>query len=369
MLHDPLDPSELKKEELALFKKYLRGVFILILDGNFASRETLTQTLVSLGAEPKYIRTAMNVEEAKREIQNFHPKLILSEYSFEDGLGVSALASEAPEVRAAADYLFFLITSQTTQAAVAKAVEADVDQFLFKPYSQKKLQEMLVRTTLAKLYPEEYWRAIRAGKEALFVNAFEEAEKQFTLALKQSVDPALAHFYLGQTKLMRNQISAAKQEFALGLESNEIHYKCLMGMYETLMSENLQQEAYTVLRQVVSKFPENPERLTKALGLAVQTGHYRDIGRFYGVYEFISERPKPLVRHMSSALSVCGRYHLMKNEKERAMRSFERAVLTSSAEPKYLRYIVENLKRYGHEEEAAQFIQRYPHLKRPASAA
>jgi tetratricopeptide (TPR) repeat protein len=277
----------------------------------------------------------------------------------EDGLGVGVTALETESVKHSGDHLSFLITENNSHAAIAKAVEADFDDFVFKPYNRVALQKVLVHTTLEKLNPEKYRERIQAGKDCLFLNLLQDAEKEFESAKGLTKNNSLAHFYSAQVKQLKRELEKAKDDYLTGASSNPVHYRCLMGAFETLFEEGQMHEAYEVLKRIIYQFPENAERLANGFSLAVKTGNFEAIPDFYDILEEAEERTEDLVTHASSALAVNGHYFLKKEQKQDALLSFEKIMKVSPESQKFMGYVVQNLKKYGYEEEAKNFQERW----------
>src|SRR5690606_9220694 len=92
------------------------------------------------------------------------------------------------------DLCLILVTSNITQAAVAKAAEEDVDSFIIKPYTIQGIKENLVATIINKIAPSPYVIKVEEGKELLKNKNYTDAIDVLKEALKLHPKPSLALF-------------------------------------------------------------------------------------------------------------------------------------------------------------------------------
>jgi len=333
--------SENEPSAASPFEQYMSDVKILIVDGSFTYRVALKQTLLSFGAVAENILMAKNLKEARVLSEKAHPEIIFSDFLLEDGIGTN-LIKEGKE-----KCIFILVSSTATQAAVANAAEVEVDQFIFKPYSQLHLKDVLEGCVQRKTTPSESSQFIEDGKELLSIGEFEKAGVLFEQAKKDPKTFAQACSYLAEISKVKNELDDAFKTFRDGLTSTEVHFRCLMGLFSTLLAGNRKEEAYGVLKDILIHFPECPDRLSKALELAVHTKNFVDIEEMHLVFQLMYEKPEKLIIHMSSALLVNGHYHLRHKNPQAALESFVRGISIGHGHEKFTKYVQEKLTQYG----------------------
>lgn len=336
---------------------FLKKAPILIVDRNFASRVAIRELLVEMGAVENQLVFCKSLSEAFAAVKKREPQLIISDYLLDDGLGTALLEKHGPR------FIFFLLSSDTSYATVAKAAEEEVDNFMFKPYAQADFKKLLSETIEKRLSPCSKVDLIRAGKDAMASGELDQAIETFEKLKELQNAFAVGCSYLGAVKVFKSEPDLARIDYSNGLEKNDIHFRCMSGLYETLMAKQSTEEAYEILKKIVFSYPEHPGRLSQALTLAVKTKNFVDVETFYAVFESMHEKTDSLVNHMGSALSVNGRFHLMKKNVFRAMTSFERSLQLSSGQQKFMAYIVSHLTQTGFGREATELKKKYEAIK------
>ena len=324
------------------FEQYMSDAKILIVDGSFTYRVALKQTLISFGALAENISMAKTLKDARVLAEKVGPAIIFSDFLLEDGIGTNLL-KERKDDKA----IFILVSSVATQAAVANAAEVEVDQFIFKPYSQLHLKDVLEGCVRRKTAPSESSQYIEDGKELLSIGEFEKAAVLFEQAKKDPRMFAQACSYLAEISKVKNELDDAFKTFRDGLTSTEVHFRCLMGLFNTLLQSDRKEEAYAVLKDILIHFPECPDRLNQALELAVHTKNFVDIEEMHLVFQLMYEKPENLIIHMSSALLVNGHYHLRHKNPPAALESFVRGISIGKGHEKFTHYVQEKLTKFG----------------------
>jgi CheY-like chemotaxis protein len=343
-----------------LFAQYLKDAKIFVVDSSSASRTRIAKILVDLGATANLITLIGDYDQAMLEIPLHKPKVILSDYYIGTRSGLDLIQAQRaahPDMR---DCLFVLVTADTSQSAVANAVEEDVDTYILKPYTLKSFQEILIRGAVSKLFPSEYHRTIEKGKELLFKNEIEPAVALFEKAITLDPKPTLACFYHGQANYLRQAVQEANTSYNKGLTYNRIHYKCLLGLLDLFMSESKHHEAYAVMKRIFKHFPMNSARLVSTIRLAVVTNSYVDIENYYKPFLGFDTRSDEVVKNMCAALVVAGRFHLGAGNPEKAFDLFDKAATSSAGRTFFLRKITEALCEAGHPEKAREIVSRFP---------
>lgn len=333
------------------FESYMNEAKILLVDGSFTYRVALKQTLISFGALNENIVLSKNLKEARKHMESTVFKMIFSDFLLEDGIGTKLIKEKK-------ECIFILVSSITTQAAVANAAEVEVDQFIFKPYSQEHLKTILQEVVHQKNEMTESNQYIEDGKELLSIGEFEKAAVLFEHAKNDPKSFARACSYLAEIKKFKNDLDGAFAAFREGLSSSEIHFRCLIGLFNMLLEGERNDDAYEVLKDILLHFPECPDRLSKALDLAVRTHNFVDIEELYEVFQLMYEKPENLLRHMTSALLVNGHYHLRNKNADAAAESFVRGISVGRGHDRFIHYVREKLSQFGMEEQVETILKR-----------
>ena len=242
---------------------------------------------------------------------------------------------------------------------MAKAAEEDVDSFIIKPYTIQIIHESLINAVNAKIYPSAYVMKIEEAKIAMNDARFDEATIILKDAMTMHSRPALALFYMGQVEYMRRALNEAEGNYSKGLSYNNIHFKCLIGLYELFMQENKYQEAYQVVKKVAKFFPANPDRLTQIVRLAIQTEHYDDMLFYYDIFTTLDERSKVLVNYIGAGLYIAGKHQLINGNVPEALKCFDCVAVSCSEFTKFLRAMITVLVENNLAAEAETFLTRF----------
>lgn len=119
-----------------LLREFLANNDVLLVDTNGSSLKRLTKTLIDLGGIVTRIHQANNINDAKEIFKNKIPQLVLSDYSLRGGSGFDFFRFIREEYPDEKKLTLILVTANTSQSAVARAAEEDVDSFVIKPYIQ-----------------------------------------------------------------------------------------------------------------------------------------------------------------------------------------------------------------------------------------
>jgi Tfp pilus assembly protein PilF len=343
---EALDPKDVIQE---------RKLLIAEKDPVFAAY--LLRLSVDIGFETKSVFIARDGQEALRILKHEGIRSVL----FSDSLPFQVLeAIQKAFTRFDSESVFtFLLTEDSSQAGVGRAVEADVDGFCLRPFSAEGFKTEFLESFREKLLPSEFRKVLNLGKARLFAGDLEQAERLFEKAKSLDAAPASAHFYAGQVKLMRSLLEDSREEFRQGIQSNQVHFRCLKAMFDLLQSQGRTDEAYEVLRRIVGVFPSNVERLKLAIRMAVMTGNFFDIPTWFDVFEGQGERSEEMKKIVCSALSVLGRYLLMAARPSEAVEVFEKALTVGYDREAFLTYAVESLQKYGFSEEASALLEKH----------
>jgi CheY-like chemotaxis protein len=350
------------EKQTRLFRTFFQKRKIMIVDPESFSRAALAQVLIDLGASMHQIQLVSNYAEAHSMLMGgSRPDILLSDFDLDNGCcGLDLLATIRRKKVDTSQSLFILVTGNTSQAAVARAAEEDVDGYLLKPYTADGIRLALMKYATEKIYPSDYQLKIREGKRKLEEEELDEAMSLFEEAMSLDQRPSLACFYQGFTEEARKTLARAEKDYDQGLSFNHIHYKCMLGLFDLYTRENRHKDAYAIAQRLARYFPASPERLATVLKLAVLNEAFEDIERYYRLFCNLNQRNEMLVRYVCAALIVCGKYFLQQQKLQRAIELFERAKATGARNPKFLREIALALLAVGQAEQAWIFIEAYP---------
>ena len=343
------------------FAEFIQGRKILIADPSSVTRSSLCNILQDLGTKESQISLVTTYEQALEEIPRFKPHVVITEFDLGKRCGLDLLQTQRetnPEE--SRNCIFIIVAGNTSQSAVARAAEEDVDAYIVKPYTQDTVRKTLVRAAMTKAKPSEYVLTIEKGKTKVAQKNMDDAEGLFNHAMKLDPAPTLACYYLGQVKEIRKLPDQAKGVYFQGLKFNKIHYKCNLGLYDLYLKEKNYEEAYDVIKRVSHYFPSNPKRLSEVLRLAIINSKYEDVEQYYAAFSNMDDRDESLIKHVCAALIVCGKYYMRAGTPARALPLFQKATATGTGRTKIIKEVVQTLLEYSATKEAREFLDKFP---------
>ncbi len=334
---------------------------VLIVDPSQVTRSSVAQILSGMGLKGTSLVTCATFDEAEERVRSLRPKVVLADYELDQrkcSLELfQTLKGQIQDLRA---HLFVLVTGNTSQTAVARAAEEDVDSYILKPFTPASFRNALMRAVITKLNPSTYLQTIETGKTLLSRGKLEEAIAVFEQAVAMDPEPSLAFSYLGQVHLIRQALHSAQGDFLKGLQFNKLHYKCMVGLFEVLMFQKEHVHAYEVIKRIAQFYPANPSRMTALLRLTILTGHYEDMGLYYTIFTNLGERTDEMTKVMCSALIVAGRHHATHGDAVRALDCFQKAAVSSAGRPRILKDLTVAMVEAGLPLEADKTLTRFP---------
>ncbi len=345
-----------KKE---VFKQFLEENEVLIVDKNPSSRNRLLKTIYDLGAKRHMIHTAGSLIEAQEFITTKKIGIVLSDYFIGGGSGFDLFKMIRDKEPNNKNLCLVLVTSNISQTAVAKAAEEDVDSFIIKPYTIQSIQDNLISTVVAKIKPSDYIQKIEEGKALIASGNYAEAITVLKVAVGMHAKPALALFYIGQAEYLKNHVDEATGSYNEGLGFNNIHYKCLVGLYEIFMREEKFTEAYGVVKKIAKYFPANPDRLAQIVRLAIRTNNFEDMQMYYEIFTSLEVRTQSLINYIGAGMYVAGKHCLIENNVDKAMQFFDNIAVSCSEFTKFLRAVIAVLVEHGMHTDAEKFLLRF----------
>lgn len=345
-----------KKE---VFKQFLETNDVLIVDKNPSSRNRLLKTMSDLGSKRHMIHSCGSLIEAQEFVETKKIGIVLSDYFITGGSGFDLFKMIRDKNPNNKDLCLILVTSNISQTAVAKAAEEDVDSFIIKPYTIQSIQDNLLSTVVQKIRPSEYIQKVEDGKKLINEGKYEEAIVALKVAINMHPKPALALFYIGQAEYLKNHVEEASGSYNEGLSFNNIHYKCLVGLYEIFMREGKFTEAYQVVKKIAKYFPANPDRLAQIVRLAIRTGNFNDMQMYYEIYKSLEDRAQVLTNYIGAGMYIAGKHHLLSNSPDVAIQYFDNIAVSCSEYTKFIRAIIAVLVEHNMPTQAEKYFTRF----------
>ncbi len=345
-------------DKKAVFTSFVEEHDVLIVDKNPSSRSRLIKIMADLGAKRNMIHSCGSLRDAIDLINEKNIGVVLSDYFIGGGSGFD-LFKLAREKTPGKKICLILVTADLNQSTVAKAAEEDVDSYVIKPFTVESIQSNLITTISDKINPSKYVKIIEAGKVLIAESKYDEAIEKLKTALPLNKKPALAQFYIGQAEFLQQLSDEAKGSYTKGLSYNNIHFKCLSGLFDLLMEKKEYSEAYQVVKRVAKYFPASPDRLQQVVRLAVQTQNFQDMQSYYDLFTSLDERPDVCINYIGAGMYITGKHYLRNNSMDEALKHFEQVGVSCSLFSKYPRAIITTLVEYNLPDIAEKYLSRF----------
>lgn len=337
---------------------FLQDEDVLIVEPSVSFAQTLIELLKEARVPEKNIHHVRGYEDAARIMENKKPKILITEYSVGKTNGISLVPLQIKNHDESVK-IATLITHDSTSTTIAEAAEEHVDAYILKPFSIGDFGKRLNKVIQAKLSPSPFEEKIKAGKALLKNNEFALAALEFKEAIKIKEKSPLGHYYVGQALHFQKSIPEATGEYRKGLKINPLHYKCLLGEFDSHFEQNDYKAAYDVAKRIASHFPISPKRMGNIFISLVFSHHFEDITSYYQMYRELDFRPAELTKIFGAALLTAGKFNIKRGEVSKANECFAMGVSVVGPEDNYLETVIRELLKAKAPEMAKSYLSLF----------
>jgi response regulator of citrate/malate metabolism len=339
------------------FRAFIEDKICLIVEPSSSFSSSLQSLLSNFGVPLSQIKVCRRFEDAKQVMLEQKPKLLVTEYDLSPGLGLSLV--ELQESQYPSDQrIAIIVTKDSSDTTVAEAAEGAVDAFILKPFSPEALREKLDKTFERKMNPTPYQKKIQEAQLKISAEQFSEALPLLQTAKTLDEKPSLACNFAGQCYQSLGDLDKALAEFREGRAHQPLHYKCLIGEFETLMKLKKYAESYELVHLIRANYPVPMHRLAQIFTAAIFAFRFEDLPDFYELYLQMDTRAPWLSELVSVALFTGGKSWLKKNDWAQAMSFFNMAITARAREIQFIEKIVNELLKINAVSEAEEIFQK-----------
>ncbi len=292
---------------------FLKDEKVLIVEPSVSFAQTLIELLKEARVPEKNIFHVRGYEEATSVLENKKPKVLITEYAVGTTNGISLVPLQMKNHDESVK-IATLITHDSTSTTIAEAAEEHVDAYILKPFSLGDFGARLNKVIQSKLTPSPFEEKIKAGKALLKNGEFAMAALEFKEAIKIKERSPLGYYYVGQALHFQKSVPEASGEYRKGLQLNPLHYKCLLGEFDSHFEQADYTNAYGVAKKIASHFPISPKRMGNIFISLVFSHHFEDITSYFQMYRELDFRPTELTKIFAAALSTAGKFNLKRNQ-------------------------------------------------------
>ncbi|MEN8256535.1 MAG: response regulator [Thermodesulfobacteriota bacterium] len=227
---------------------------LLVVDDNLAMRKMLESMLTSIGYNN--VSSAVDGESGWEKILEGEVDIVISDYIMPRLNGLEFLH----RIRRSKEYFnlpFIMITGADNWGDFMNTVQAEVDNYLIKPITADRLEEVLNQVHLQQQSASPYLKAMHTGKHCYMNNDLGKAYKSFLLA--QAIEPALAkpYFYLGQISKESARDEEAVKFFKRCLEIEGNYINAMVGLVEIYAKADDFGQMFIYLNKALEVAPNN----------------------------------------------------------------------------------------------------------------
>ncbi len=227
---------------------------ILVVDDNLAMRKMLEGMLTSIGYNN--VSSAIDGENGWEKILEGEIDIVVSDYIMPRLNGLDFLH----RIRASKEYFnlpFIMITGADNWGDFMNTVQAEVDNYLIKPITADRLEEVLDQVYLQQQSSSPFLKAMHSGKHSYMHKELDKAYKSFLLA--QAIEPALAkpYYYLGQISKESGRDKDAIRFFTKCLDIVGNYINAIVGLVEIYTKANDFNQMFIYLNKALEVAPNN----------------------------------------------------------------------------------------------------------------
>lgn len=342
----------------AAVSDYFAGSKAAVVDGNSATRGAIARALGQLGVPNADLGRFESFSDAAEFITSQKPRVIFADYKVQNRYGLELAQLQRGLDIPDTEMLFILSASSATESAVAEAAEEDVDAFVLRPFTQESIQKILESAAQQKLNPTPYRKLISAARLKLRAESYAEAQVLLAEALKLHGKPSLALYYLAKLEEAQKRGNQAIAYFKKGLEHTPIHYRCLTGLFDFYEREKMPTEAFQIIQTMLQHFPISPQRLARAVSLAIYSKNVEAIDALYDKFLQLDEKTPELTKTLTSAMILRAKT-LMSKDMAAAIETFKKAIVSSARAERVVYAAIEACTQHGRLAEAQQFLKLF----------
>ncbi|HWU44893.1 MAG TPA: response regulator [Bdellovibrio sp.] len=341
---------------------FLKDEKVLIVEPSVSFAQTLIELLKEAHVPEKNIFHVRGFEEATKIIETKKPKVLITEYAVGATNGISLVPLQMKNHDESVK-IATLITHDSTSTTIAEAAEEHVDAYILKPFSIGDFSARLNKVIQSKLMPSPFEQKIKSGKALLRNSEFEMAALEFKEAIKIREKSPLGYYYVGQALHLQRSIPEAASEYRKGLNINPLHYKCLLGEFDSHFEQADYSGAYGVAKKIAAYFPISPKRMGNIFISLVFSHHLEDITSYFQMYRDLDFRPAELTKIFGAALSTAGKYNLKRNQITKGNECFAMGVAVVGPDVIYLETVIRELLKVKAADMARNYLSLFPSVE------
>ncbi len=340
-------------------QEFLKGKVVLIVEPSTSFATMISSFFNSQGVPLGNVFTAKTSKDALAIMDKHKPKVFVSEFTVGADSGLDLLDQFQKGIESLSS-LSIIVSKESSDSAVAEAAEEQVDCFVLKPFSISDFGGRILEIIGKKMRPSAYSIKTIEARSTLQKGNFDEALALYKEAQTLQAKPVSAHCGAGEAHFKLKDFVNAQVEFTKGLSYQPMHYRCLTGIFESLMEQRQFAEAYKKIAVICKSFPVTSHRLGAFFIVTVYSGNFQDLPGLFEIYKKMEYRPPKLVNLVAVSFLTAGRLMLRKKQGANAIQYFDIGASVSGRSFDFLSKVIDELIVATDIENADRFFKMLP---------
>ncbi len=327
-----------------------RNLTFLIADDQESVRKTIRDMLRAIGY--RNFLLAEDGDAALAKLRTDRVDFIVCDWYMPRLSGLEVLLRIRAE-EAWRELPFIMITGEVETAAVAQAIEAEVDAYLVKPFTTELLHRKIRQVLKRRRHPSPTETHLSLGQVYLKGRLYDQALTAFSQAAALSPRSARPLTWIGQVHEARGDLAQAREYYQRAIDLVPKFIKARDNLARVLKAQGRHDQALRHLEAAASVSPKNARRQL-GLGWALMA----------------SGRPEDARQSMSLAIQAAGEQEraeiarqvgeamLQAGLDEAAQEAFEQGIESSPEDVHFYNRLGIALRQQGKIEEAIANYQR-----------
>lgn len=346
--------------DLNALSKSLQDLSAMIVDDS-SSRKSIRVLLSKLNMKPGKVDILDDAKMTESEIKAKKPNILFINFNMVGSDGLRFVEIHKSVIASGQPRCFFLITQQDSLSAIGDAADAEVDAIISKPFTTQSLETDITQALFRKLNPTPMQKLLDMISSLVQAGNLDDASRTVEAAKKLGQPTPILHYYEGIIAFKLDRHADAQKAFEAGLAIQPIHYRCLFGLLDVLITTKEHSRAYEIAKTISTNYTVPVKKIPDLIRLSIVNSKYEDILDFYNVVSNMNEVEDTLSAHIAAGLVVCGTYLLkQKNDPENALKAYKKTETFSKGRPKIVKKIITDLFEANMETDADYFVSRAP---------
>lgn len=253
--------------------------------------------LTSLGY--RNIIPAFDGKDAWDIIQQEKIDLIISDYYMPRVNGLELLS----KVRNSSQYWstpFIMLTSEARKSMVIYSTEEEIDAYIVKPVSPDSLGRYVDEVLKNRYSPNDFYKAVNAGKIKLRMGKKEQALESFLKASSINPEKSIPYFYMGEILEEFNKDDEALENYRKCDDtSNSLYVRAFDGLARIFIKKQDYDSATKILKKAVEVSPAQVERLIMLVKCCQKIGDLEGAKKYLSNASEIAQKDVAIIENIA----------------------------------------------------------------------